>query len=98
MDFSSFKIEEKKNPSQLIEKTSIKSKTKTTSTKKKRTPLPSNTSIRHDRRSFNPSADYSMYKKVYQGCEKCGTETLHIINKSQEKIRCTDCSFTYSIN
>lgn len=42
-----------------------------------------------------PSADYSMYPKVWQGCQKCSTESLHIISKQFQKIRCIDCGYTY---
>lgn len=103
MDFTNFTIETKKNPSQLIEQpiksstTKIKSSSKKTSSSKKRSNTTVNSSIRHDRRSFNPSADYSMFKKVYQTCEQCNTEVLHIINKAGNKVRCTDCNFTYLI-
>ena len=100
MDFSSFKIETKNNPSQVVSEKEVKVSTRAKSTTKKKSTSYSpsvNSSIRHDRRSFKPSADYSMYKKVTQSCERCDDITLHILNKAQDKIRCTICSFTYNL-
>lgn len=52
----------------------------------------SNSSIRQSKEA---SPSYIHFPKVFQGCERCEIETLHIISKKHHKIRCTICNYTY---
>lgn len=87
MDFSNFTIEKKVNPAKLEDKPKNK---KQVSTKVKYT-SPVHSSIRRT----SKGADYTLFPKVWQTCEKCEEGTLHIISKKTAKIRCTVCNFTY---
>lgn len=93
MDFSKMEVAQQANgkTKKVVKKTTPKKTTKVQDRDQNKTAVYS--SIRHK----SKGSDYTLYPKVFQGCEKCQTETLHIISKKHLKIRCTFCNHTYKI-
>lgn len=98
MDFSNFEAVGSTNTSIPVKARALKKET--TKKKQSKVPVVYDTSAPSKVNSFireNMPADLHLHKNIWQGCEKCGHATRHILRKKERTIECIPCGFTYNI-